>query len=507
MKKNLYKYLLTGILSFMVFSSNVFAFQKTDISIKYNTLTQPLTSDVINKDGYILIPVRNLIDVIGGEVKWDEIFRSVTLKIGNDELIIYTDTNDVMFNKKIVKMPTNIENIEGIIYVPVNFICELFGYNVTWNSINKQLSISNEFGEYLFLQEEDLKQNTITLDEAVKKAKENNSNFKNLEDTYDYMENLRKNLRDNLDEQDPYNLGENMFPTDGSSRPINTDGLDYLDNSLTILKNIKSTDNQLKNQEINKKIIEDSIELSIISSVIAIKNTELNISLTEKNIEIGKINIENLEAKYEYGMVSKKQLETAKNNQKNLEVNLEALKIGLKNQQENLNSLLGTKKDTNIDINLKADYNEFYKINLEEYIGKKVSNDLSVQIAQNDIDVAQYNLDTYVGYSETEKTKLKNDLNVAKRKLNDTKENLDKKIRSSYSNLQKLVEQEEVLNDALKSAISDYEIMVSNYKSGKVTLYEVEQAKLAILKAEKDIEENKINFYSTLYTFYKPYLL
>ncbi|MDE6181943.1 MAG: TolC family protein, partial [Eubacteriales bacterium] len=349
----------------------------------------------------------------------------------------------------------------------------------------------------------------MSLEDAMQKAKQNNSNLKNLEDTYSYLQKVRKSVGENLENEDPSNLGSNAFPTTGGSNSngLNLDTMGYLDNSLSMLRNIKSTETQLKNQEINKQIINDSIDLSLITSVIAIKNTELSITALEKSIEVGKMNIDNLESKYKYGMVSEKDLNSAKTNQKSLESNLEGLKLNLQTQQNNLKAILGTKKDVNLNIETNVDYKDLEKINLEQYINKSVANDLSIQIIKNDVAVAQYNLDTNFNAIDKEKTNLQNLLNSEQRKLNDAQENLEKKIRNAYTNLQTLADKESYLKVSLQNSIDEYNMAVSNYKAGKITLYQVEQAKLAVLNAEKALEENKLSFYSTLYTFSKPYLL
>lgn len=508
MKKNFYKYIFLGALSCSIFTSNVFAFQKTDVSIKYNSLLQPIKTNIINKDGHTLVAFRDLFNILGANVSWNEVFRRVTARLGEDELIIYADTNEATFNKNKIEMPVGVEIIDGTTYIPVRFACETFGYNVEWDSAKKEISISDDYGEYILLDENQNEGETISLEDAMKKAKQNNSNLKNLEDTYSYLQKVRSSVSENLDKEDPYNLGSNAFPTEGQgSTGLNTATMDYLNNTLSTLRNIKSTENQIKNQEINKQIINDTIELSLITSVIAIKNLELNIISLEKSIEVGKINIENLEAKYKYGMTSEKDLNSAKTNQKSLESNLESLKLNLQTQQDSLKTILGTKKDVNIDVEINVDYKDVEKINLEEYVNKSIASDLSIQMIENDISVAQYNLDTNFNATTNEKTNLQNTLNTEQRKLNDAKENLAKKIRTAYANLQTFADKEKYLKASLKNSIDEYNIAVSNYKIGKITLYQVEQAKLAVLNAEKAIEENKLSFYSTLYTFSKPYLL
>ena len=511
MKRYFYKYMFMVVLSFTLFTSTVFSYTKSDVSIKYNKLLQPIKADIINKDGHIFISARDISKTINAEIKWDEVFRTLTIKLNNNELIIYADSNQALFNKNKIEMPVGLEIVNGVSYVPLRFICETFGYDVEWNGKSKEINIFNDYGNYILLDENENENsdNSITLDQAIKKAKSNNSNLKNLEDAYSYMKNVRDNIGENLQKQDPNDLGSNAFPTtgQGTGSSLNQNSLAYLENSLSILRTIKSTDNQIKNQEINKQIINDTIEFSLITSITAIKNIELNINILEKNIEIGEMNIQNLEAKNKYGMISDKVLITAKNSQENLQSELETLKSTLNNQKENLKKLLATENDVDINVQLDVDYKELEKIDLEQHINKAISNDLSIQMIENEVSVAQYNYDTNIIGTSNDRIKVQNELNSAQRKLSDAKVNLEKKLRDSYANLQKNSDKNKNLENSLETAIKEYNIAVVKYKHGENILYDVEKSKAAILNAEKDIEENKLNFYTTLYTFYKPYLL
>lgn len=493
MKKKIYKNLLISSLICIFTSSPIFAQNKINTSIKYNNLIQPIKTSIINKNNYILVAFKDLFNIIGAEIRWDEVFRSVTAKFNENELIIYVGTKKAFLNKKELEMPIEAEIINGNTYIPLRFVFENLGYKVEWIEENKEILISNEYGEYIFLNEYENKKNALSLDEALKKAKQNSSNLKNLKDSISYTQNVRENI------QQEVNKETNPFPNINISLPI--------DNSLEISKKINSTDNLIKNKKINKTIIEDNIEVSLISSIIAIRNSELNIDILEKTINLEKLNIKNLEAKFEYGTIAEKTLNNAKENLKNLELNLDSLNNTLENQKNNLKDIIGTSKNIDININLEAQFKDLEKIDLEHYINTKKSNDLSIQIIENDINTAEYQLNNSPDVSSVEKERLQNNINIEKRKLNDTKSNLDKKIRKAYSSLEKMAKSEKTLKLSLENAISNYNITASNYNSGNSTIYQLEKAKLDILKAEKDIEENKLNFYSLMYSFYKPYLL
>ena len=83
---------------------------------------------------------------------------------------------------------------------------------------------------------------------------------------------------------------------------------------------------------------------------------------------------------------------------------------------------------------------------------------------------------------------------------------MENKLRSSYNNLLKMRDNDKSLKLELNKAIDTYNTTVANYINGNATLNQVEQAELGILNVEKQIEQNKINYSISIYTFGKPYL-
>ena len=84
---------------------------------------------------------------------------------------------------------------------------------------------------------------------------------------------------------------------------------------------------------------------------------------------------------------------------------------------------------------------------------------------------------------------------------------MDNNLRSSYDNLLKMRDTDKNLKLNLNKAINNYNKMAANYINGNATLNQVDQSKLEILNIEKQIEQNKLNYVISLYTFEKPYLV
>ncbi|WP_250278667.1 stalk domain-containing protein [[Clostridium] colinum] len=486
MKKNIKKFIICTTLSTMFLSNSVYAYTKKNVSVNIDNMLQPIKSNVINKDGHTLVAFRDLFEMLDAKVDWNDVKREITAKKDDKTLIINVDTNKAKLNDKYLDLPVSVEIIDGATYVPLRFVCEAFDMKVEWDSEKQKIAINTGKKGYIYLDDLYTKDNTKTLsqEEAVKTAQSKNSNIKNLNDAIEYSKKVSFDLNEKI-------VGQN-----------------YYDPAIeSILRNINSLDAQVQDKDINQKIIEDSIELSVISAAANIKTTKLNIASLEKNIEANEKNIEALELKYKYGMISENKLKQAKDTQKNNKLNLEALKSSLKTQQQVLNNILGQDYDINVDIKLKDDFNEIDKIDIETYTKRAKEGDISIQLLKKNLERLEEIRKNYSHtLSEEDKIKADNDIKTAQRKLEDAKTNMENQLRSSYDNLIKMRDTDKTLKRDLEKSIDEYNKVAANYISGNATLNQVKQAELGILNVEKQIEQNKINFATSLYTFEKPYL-
>lgn len=107
-----------------------------DVDGEYNT--KPVI-----KDGRTLLPVRAVVEALGGEINWNNNTKEVTLTHDNNIIIILTiDSTEAIFNGKNVIIDTAPIIINGRTMLPIRFIAESFGLNVIWNDIDKTITIT-----------------------------------------------------------------------------------------------------------------------------------------------------------------------------------------------------------------------------------------------------------------------------------------------------------------------------------------------------------------------------
>jgi predicted choloylglycine hydrolase len=98
--------------------------------------TAPL---IIN--GRTLLPVRSLVESIGGSVEWNDKNREVTLSLGDDEIRLVINSTTAYFNDMVSILDTEPIIINGRTMLPVRFIAEKFGFNVEWNEHKQIITI------------------------------------------------------------------------------------------------------------------------------------------------------------------------------------------------------------------------------------------------------------------------------------------------------------------------------------------------------------------------------
>lgn len=486
-----------------------------EVGFEIDGLAQINAGAVINRFGYNMLGMREVFEMLGAEVRWDSMERCATAKKDGKTIVLYVDKNEGYVNGKSIPLPTECVISEGHIYVPVRFVSDALGYKIYWDQYKHKVSINTNAGKYILLDTTpDIDENTVVLtyDEALKMAVDKSSNLKNIEDSVDYLEEMRDDLGDmiwSLDQQQSqYN--SNLFDLSQQTDEILAAQLALqtnIESTIEVARNIKNVEIQQDMIEVNEQMVKDGVELALKSYINNIRSTVTQIDLLEASVELGKENIANMELKNSLGYESDYNLQTAKTTQLNNENSLEMLKLSLDSQKQALKTLLGVDASKDIYVEYDVSFNALEDVDLEHYVIRQRETDPSIITLKNNVTLAEYKERTNAAYDSESEIGVRNELNTAKRNLEDGKDNLEKNIRAAYNNIKTLEENNKSLLRSVEQAKTDYNSVVASYKSGMATEYQVKQAKLGILSAEKNVEDNAANYDLLTYTFEKTYLL
>ncbi len=126
------------------------------------------------KDGRTFVPIREITEKLGADVKWDGKDESIKITLNGDVINMQIDNPNVTVNDKEIALDKaqapqlalyNKPRKETKTMVPLRFISETFGYNVDWNNDKVRAEISTVSAKSIF--------------EDNKAKKELNNNSKN----------------------------------------------------------------------------------------------------------------------------------------------------------------------------------------------------------------------------------------------------------------------------------------------------------------------------------------
>ena len=95
-------------------------------------------------DNRTFIPVRALIESLGGSANWNNETKTAILTYNNDEIKLTVDSKIAYYNNNSTELDTAPVIVNGRTMLPVRFISESFGFDVDWNSESKVITISEK---------------------------------------------------------------------------------------------------------------------------------------------------------------------------------------------------------------------------------------------------------------------------------------------------------------------------------------------------------------------------
>ena len=93
-------------------------------------------------DNRTLLPVRAIVEEIGGGVAWDEETRTVLLGYKDDIIILEADNHTAYLNESKQELDVAPTVINDRTMLPIRFIANGFGFDVDWNEDTQTVTIT-----------------------------------------------------------------------------------------------------------------------------------------------------------------------------------------------------------------------------------------------------------------------------------------------------------------------------------------------------------------------------
>lgn len=91
-----------------------------------------------------LVPIRAIVEALGGTVAWDESSKSTILTYAADQIQLSIDSTAAYFNDEAYTLDVAPTVINGRTMLPIRFIAEHFQFAVNWNQAEQLIAITKD---------------------------------------------------------------------------------------------------------------------------------------------------------------------------------------------------------------------------------------------------------------------------------------------------------------------------------------------------------------------------
>lgn len=99
------------------------------------------------EDNRVLVPVRGVFENLGLNVSWKQSTKTATITGGNSTIVMKLGQKEVKVNGKATKIDTAVKLKDQRLFIPVRFVTENSGGNVKWNQATKTVTLTNELDQ------------------------------------------------------------------------------------------------------------------------------------------------------------------------------------------------------------------------------------------------------------------------------------------------------------------------------------------------------------------------
>jgi hypothetical protein len=107
-------------------------------------LDQPLQSE---RTGRVLVPVRPVIDALGGDVAWDAASQTATVSYGGHCVVLTIGSQVITVDGQTVVIDEPAQLIYGRTMLPIRAVIEGIGGEVGWDQIERTVLVRVEIGQ------------------------------------------------------------------------------------------------------------------------------------------------------------------------------------------------------------------------------------------------------------------------------------------------------------------------------------------------------------------------
>ncbi|RSL35384.1 hypothetical protein D7Z54_02130 [Salibacterium salarium] len=357
--------------------------------------------------------------------------------------------------------------------------------------------------------EEELVQ-TLTMEEAVDHALNDdtsllllNYQLENMKSQLNGLEDDHEDLNDDLDDLEDQmdNLrdvqretGERTF----QSRLELQNQMETLEDNLDELEDsIEELDTNTTTSEIDKQATKESMELSTISTFTQLVMAKDQLDLLHASLETEEQTVANTQKRYDLGLVSRDELDTAKREVTRLESEISQSKLELERDMAEFALDIGITYHSDLSLE-EPEIGELEPLQQETETEELIENSYSMKSAKKELELAEYNQEQV--YEDDDATSHEEeqadiDVQIAEEEIVQLRENLTTSIESLFTEADTQFQNVISTEDELNYAKTDYANLKTQVDIGVAPESEYELSQLQVTEAELNHKVAKQNYF------------
>lgn len=147
-KRNIYAVLIMTLTIFFGFWNDAFSLAHP-VEIPMDEIYFPDQKPYIDHNNRVMIPVRTVSEYLGGKVDWNAEKKEVDISFHDHKIRLQIGSSNALkysgLHKDVMDMGTIAVLTEGRVFVPLRFISETMGYEVSWDNQEKVVLLNNQW--------------------------------------------------------------------------------------------------------------------------------------------------------------------------------------------------------------------------------------------------------------------------------------------------------------------------------------------------------------------------
>jgi hypothetical protein len=111
------------------------------LEARHNRKTVQLDAAPFIKESRTMVPLRFIAEAFGAMVTYDAVNKTITIQYRDDELVFVPDSKKVSVNGKMIELDVSPTIVSQRTFLPLRFVSEQFGAQVTWQAETQGISL------------------------------------------------------------------------------------------------------------------------------------------------------------------------------------------------------------------------------------------------------------------------------------------------------------------------------------------------------------------------------